>query len=213
MAKIDSTVSVVEGSKLAVEMVSNGWITPTVIAPAAAALITISVVGFTTLLNYRNSKKMIEHQGTVEKRRLEAEHKDRISEFRHQWLYELRAASSEIFQIVESVKRVTAIVESLKSDMDLAEKQQDTEAYDRYQKRWLLHTKKVLELSDQYQALFAKLFLLFKPDDESLVVVNRLRVDRIGEIRGIDNQQFLTEMQKILKREWEVTKSQPRSDI
>ncbi len=216
MTKIDSTVSVIEGSKLAVEMVSNGW-SPTVIAPIAAAFITISVIVLTTILNFKNSKKMLDHQSKFEQKRLKAEHEDKVSEFRHEWLKEVRSVSSELYRIIEDIhilcpkteyhkSEATKIKNAVKSNIS------NNPSYIQHMNMHNDYLEKVHSLYSLYLLNYSKLNLLFKSSDSdfsaaiALIHINEGEAD-IDKLRNADARLFISKMQVILKNEWEVTKT------
>lgn len=175
-------------------------------------LITICVILAAATVTYRSNRKSIESQNLLGEKSRDAAHQDKISEFRHSWLQEVRNTSAELSKILHECKMNYTLKQrefdhSIQTSGTATGNQQHLNACEKFESKY------IATRSDFYK-LHAKLVLLFKPSDTQTGAL----MDLLAETRSAlyDNPLKVTdemiddimgELQNILKNEWEVTKS------
>ncbi|CAH1196047.1 conserved hypothetical protein [Vibrio harveyi] len=225
MAKIDSDVLIKAESVIPIELVQSSKNFVDIALANVPFLVTICVVICAATVTYRSNRKSVESQNKLSQDALErqttlaneakdAEHQDKISEFRHHWLQEVRGTAADLIKVIHECQYFT-MVRNLADDRTKELDKIDSE----------LEVKKLYdELKESYDTLMqkradfykhnAKLRLLFKNGDtQTKALFNHLDVvlQDMGALdkRALDNQvieSITVELQKILKDEWEITK-------
>jgi hypothetical protein len=214
MTKIDSEVLIKAGSQIPIEIRQQalGW--QDIILNNLPFLVTVTIVLGSALATYfisRRSIKTQEEQGGINRK---AEHENKISDYRHEWLNNLRNASSELAKTLHlcqmSNLQRNCSIEYRKSAMS----SNDAKSADEHQKDIAKHYNSFIENRANFYQLHSKIKLFFKPDDPQatklMEYLNGARESMGDNSTSLDNQlidNIVSELQAILKNEWEVTKN------
>ncbi len=118
MAKIDSDVLIKAESTIPIELVQSSKDFMDIMFSNIPFLVTICVVVCAATVTYRSNRKSVESQNrlsqaTLEKQTIlaneakDAEHQNKISEFRHQWIQEVRGTSLNYLKYSINAKCIT----------------------------------------------------------------------------------------------------------
>lgn len=175
-------------------------------------LITICIIIAAATVTFRSNRKSVESQNELAEKARNAAHEDKISEFRHSWLQEVRNTSSELSKILHECRmyytlRQREVDYSIQMSASTTGNKGHLENCDKFEAKY------VQSRSDFYK-LHSKLVLLFKPSDSQTTILMEL-LDDIrtalyeNPLQVSDDMvdSVLSELQRILKTEWETTKS------
>ncbi|PHQ23654.1 hypothetical protein CLH62_20465 [Marinobacter guineae] len=178
-------------------------------------LITILIVVAAATVTYFSNRSAVASQNSLAEKSRKDEHENKVSEFRHQWLQEVRETGSQLCQVVHelhflSVRRNIAVEN--KSD---AANHGDDPAFERFEQEIENVFGPLTEKRSQYYRLASKLKMLFKqnePETKRLFeVLDGVKKDvydfNTMTLKDEKIEVIVEELQKILKTEWEVTKS------
>ena len=144
----------------------------------------------------------------------QADHQNKISEYRHEWLQELRNTAAELVKAIHEAQNTLMQMNLSRDYADNAVHHEDEELESMYRTRSReLYEKERLIGADIYK-FTSKIKLLFKKGDPQAKTLFTLLDGvkaRLGdlEVRQLDNDvidSITSELQIILKDEWEVTK-------
>ncbi|EJB8506519.1 hypothetical protein [Vibrio parahaemolyticus] len=223
MAKIDSDVLIKAESTIPIELVQSSKDFMDIMFSNIPFLVTICVVVCAATVTYRSNRKSVESQNrlsqaTLEKQTIlaneakDAEHQNKISEFRHQWIQEVRGTSSELSKVLHRCKVYYTLKQrefehSVHMSGTPSGNQNHPDACDKYESKYI-------ESRAEFYQLYSKIVLLFKPSDSQtenlLILLNQMRLALYNNPSQVTDESIdaiLTELQNILKTEWEVTKS------
>lgn len=225
MAKIDSDILIKAESVIPIELVQSSKNMLDILLSNVPFLVTICVVVCAATVTYRSNRKSVESQNKLSRESLEkhtdlaneakdAEHQNKVSEFRHHWLQEVRETSAELIQIIHECQYF-AMTRNLADDRVEAidDKMSKLELEKLYEELKLSYDK-LMEKRAKFYKYDAKLRLLFKNGDsqtETLFnTLDGILKDMVDlKKRSLDNtviENVITELQIILKSEWETTK-------
>ncbi len=178
-------------------------------------LITIFIVIGGATVTFLSNRKSVESQNKLAINAKEAEHENKVSEFRHQWIQDVRECGADICQLVHDIQFLIVFRNVDKSNFEQAMKNDDTASVKLLGQRIQENYNQLVETRSKYFRTMSKLKLLFKRDEpETTTLFDTL--SSVGELfydlekTHIDNKKvetITTELQVILKAEWEVTKS------
>jgi hypothetical protein len=173
--------------------------------------LTICVVLAGAIVTYRSNRKSIESQNLLGSKARDAAHQDKISEFRHAWIQEVRNTSSELSQALHEC-RMHYTLKQRESDHAFQisgaalDNQNHLDACEKFESKYI-------DSRARFYQIYSKIVLLFKPSDsqtENLMnLLNTARTSLYDDPLQVTDEsidEILTELQKILKSEWEVTK-------
>ncbi len=172
------------------------------------------VIGGVTVTIFSN-RKSVESQNKLARDAKEAEHENKISEFRHQWIQEVRECGAALSQLVHDIQFLIVFRNNVKQTYDLATKQDDVASEKLFGALIKENHTQLLDARSRYFRELSKLKLLFKKDEPETKVLFQL-LDSVGELfydlekTHVDNDKIegiISELQDVLKTEWEVTKS------
>ena len=144
----------------------------------------------------------------------QADHQNKISEYRHSWLQELRNTAAELVKAIHEAQNTLLQMNLSRDYADQAVRHEDEELEaQQRQKASELYQKERLIGAEIYK-FTSKIKLLFKHGDpQAAGLFNLLDAvkSKLGdlEIRQLDDKiidEITSELQIILKDEWEVTK-------
>ncbi len=177
-------------------------------------IITVLIVITAATVTYRSNNKSVQNQSENAKKARDADHQNKISEFRHAWLQEVRENGASLCQIIHEIQSLIVHRNIAKSNSKSAFNKEDEVSYLHFQKQVKENYSELLERRAQYYKVSSKLKLLFKKDDpltsnlfSKISEVNELFYNL--ETTSLDNEtieSIVEELQVILKEEWEVTK-------
>ena len=178
-------------------------------------LVTICVVLGSAIVTYRINKKSIDNQNEQSSKARTADHENKISEFRHNWLQEVRNTASELIKSIHCCQNHLMLTNLSRDYRDSAKQRGDEEGVKIFQKDVSDNYNKQNEHVANFHMHSAKIKLLFKNGDEQTENLFQLIDDAREkmsntETRSLDNQKIdnvISELQIILKNEWEVTKT------
>lgn len=175
-------------------------------------LVTICVIVAAALVNYFVNRKTIENQDRHSRLGRQAEHQNKVSEYRHAWLQEVRNTSSELIKTIYEAQNYLM-------QWNLTRGYRENGGTDEQMAEWserlsVLWKKEKAAAAEMYKYT-AKLKLLFKKNDPqvsrlfSLLDVTLTKVGNLDLVHVDDKSiaDIIAELQVILKNEWEVTKS------
>ncbi len=175
-------------------------------------IITICVVIAGAIVTYRSNRKSIESQNLISSKARDAQHQDKISEFRHQWIQEVRNTSSELSQTLHKCRMYYLLKQrefdhSVQMSGTSSGNQKHLDACEKFESLYI-------ESRAEFYQLYSKIILLFKPSDtQTEKLVNLLNSTKTAlyesplQVTDESIDDILVELQGILKSEWEVTKS------
>lgn len=178
-------------------------------------IITMFVVMGSALVTYKINRKSIETQEGLGNQARNADHENKISEFRHHWLQELRNTASELAKVIHECQ-----MHILKNNLsieyrDSSNRAGQLDAAAKHQEAASINYERFLECRAGFYRYHAKLKLLFKNNDtqaEKLFsILNDVREKmgdpRISHLEDEVIDLIASELQVILKNEWETTKN------
>ncbi len=177
-------------------------------------VVTALIVVSAAYVNYRSNRKSIESQNKIAHLSRAEEHANKISEFRHSWIQEVREVTSYLCQIMHVIQVNTVLRNVSIENAKQARNNDDKSMELHYSKKVSGALEKLISKRSEYHKTSSKLKLLFKNGDASTKEVFKL-IDAIKEeIYDFDKtsieenkiEEIVLHFQDILKREWEVTK-------
>jgi hypothetical protein len=175
-------------------------------------LVTIVIVIAAATVNYFVNRKTINNQDHNARKGRQAEHQNKISEYRHAWLQELRDTAAELIQKIYEAQNYLM-------QWNLTRERREHGGTDEQIAEW---TERLVELwkqeknaaAEMYKYV-AKLKLLFKKNDPQvtqLFILLDATLAKVGDLKlvHVDDASIamiIAELQIILKDEWEVTKT------
>jgi hypothetical protein len=214
MAKIDSEVLIKAESLIPIEIKKHalGW--QDILLNNIPFLVTISIVLGSALVTFFISRKNIKTQEKQSGINRQAEHENKISEFRHEWLNNLRDTSSELSKCLHLCQMANFQRNCSLDYKKSAETEKDKEAVSKHQKDINEHYNCYIGHRANFYQLHAKVKLMFKKNDpkaEKLMnYLKQARENMGNDSTSLDNaliDNIVSELQIILKNEWEVTKN------
>ena len=176
--------------------------------------ITICVVLTAAVVNYILTNRSIRNQTQLAAMARQADHQNKISEYRHAWLQELRNTAAELVKAIHEAQNTLLQMNLSRDYAKNAVKHEDEEFKIQQRQRVSdLYQKERLIGAEIYK-FTSKIKLLFKQDDPKAVALFKL-LDAVKaklgdlEIRQLDDKvidEITSELQVILKDEWEETK-------
>lgn len=181
-------------------------------------LITICIVIAAAIVNYRSNRKAIESQSLLAERARSAAHEDKISEFRHAWLQELRNTSSELSRVLHECSMYYMLKQR---EFDFSVQTAGiSEANSQHLENSVAFESNYVQSRMEFYRLHSKLILLFKPSDSQITklmgLLHSARISLYECPEQVDDEMIdsiLGELQVILKTEWDTTKSRTWSKI
>ena len=176
-------------------------------------LITICIISLAAFVTYRTNKASISSQNDLATKARKEEHENKISEFRHQWLQEVRETSSKLIQIIHDCQFYTKMWNICMQDVkknDLA---------NIIDKGLIISLEnyfdKVAQKRSDFYKYEAKLKLMFKKDEKETkklfeIIESVKETIAKQETMSLDDEKIdkiICELQTVLKTEWEATKN------
>ncbi len=225
MRKFDTDVLIKSESVIPIEIVESTKSIGDILLANLPFLLTIFIVISAATVTYRSNRKSVESQNELSRKALEeqadlaskskaAEHENKISEFRHHWLQEVRDTASNLIQIIHECQYFTmtrnlANDRSKEMNSETSSSQVQSISDDLNESYSNLISKRA-----EFYKYHSKLCLLFKKDEvETKVLFDTLKVVKTNmgnlDSRCLDDSvisEITEELQVILKEEWEATK-------
>lgn len=173
--------------------------------------ITALIVVAAAVVTYISNRKSVESQNELGRKSRLADHQNKISEFRHGWLQDLRNTSADLVKTLYEC-RISIILKDREfgwaaqtaGSAEGANHLRNCEAFE----------AQFLAARSEFYKFHSKLKLLFKPNDadanQLLGLLDDARTNLYQEPLLVDDQcidRIVSELQVILKTEWEVTKN------
>ncbi|MBY5920793.1 hypothetical protein [Ferrimonas balearica] len=183
-------------------------------------LITIVIIVCAATVTYTSNRKSVESQNRIAQRARVDEHENKISEFRHQWIQQVRETASDLCKILHQIQ-YQAMVRNLNRDNEReAYRRGDQENGQRFNELASQAYNELVSIRTEYYQVSSKLKLLFKKDEPSMKKAFEIMSSIKEEIYDFDTthleedkiDSLISELQDALKEEWEVTKSRTWSD-
>lgn len=178
-------------------------------------IITIVVVVCAAYVNYKSNKKTIENHDAIANKERQDRHDEKISEFRHEWLQNVRGAAKVLIRSIHECQTLSARWNFLNDNENVAARKQDIDSEFRFKnEKSEVYSVFVEKRAELYQS-YANVRLLFKRGDASVSdffdLLSSAMTDVCAlKVRALDNNmidRLIDELQGTLKSEWEVTKS------
>lgn len=184
-------------------------------------LVTIVVVVAAAAVNYYVNRRTIDKHEIQSAKARQAEHQNKISEYRHGWLQELRNTAAELVRAIHEAQNTLMQMNLSRDYADQASTHGDEELEAMYRTQVKNLYEREKAVAAEIYKFNSKIKLLFKKGDPKAVQLFRLLDDvrdKLGdnEIRQLNNgviDEIVIELQIILKDEWEVTKERISKEI
>jgi hypothetical protein len=175
-------------------------------------LTTIFIVIAAATVTYRSNRKSVESQNLLAEKARKSAHEDKISEFRHSWLQEVRNTSSELSKTLHDCRMYYTLKQrefdySVQMSGTQTGNKEHLENYEKFESKYI-------QSRSEFYKLHSKIILLFKPSDSQTTslmnLLNEVRTSLYDNPLQVDDDKLgllLGELQIILKKEWETTKS------
>lgn len=177
-------------------------------------ILTILIVVCAAVVTYRSNRKSVESQNELAAQRRQDEHENKISEFRHQWLQEVRETAASLCQIIHELQIYIVQRNIAQESFKQSGHEGDISNADRFSEEVREYNEKLKERRSNYYCLYSKLQLLFKKDEPSTSALFELLESIKDSIYDSNTtaledhkiKQVIECLQVVLKSEWEVTK-------
>tara|TARA_R110000737_G_scaffold67694_1_gene95695 strand:+ start:5918 stop:6586 length:669 start_codon:yes stop_codon:yes gene_type:complete len=214
MIKFDTDVKLSSGGVIPIELVkaSSDWYE--ILLNNLPFIVTISIISFAAYVNYKSNRKSVASQESIATKARNEEHENKISEFRHLWIQDVRDTVSTLCRILHDLQFQTALRNQAIKNEKEAIQNNDEENSVIFEEQANKSYKKIVEKRSEYYQVSTKLKLYFKKADPSTAAVFKIINDIKNEIYEIDKidmkdskvESVTSHFQEILKKEWEVTK-------
>jgi hypothetical protein len=219
--KSDTNVLIKSESVIPIEIIESSKSTLDIFLANIPFILTVFIVISAAVVTYRSNRKSVESQNLLSQKSLDeqsklaeksknAEHENKISEFRHRWLQEVRDTAAGLIKIIHECQFFTMerndATHRLKDASDLEKEIIKNELNE-------AQSKLVYKRMEFYK-YHAKLCLMFKKDEpETKDLFEKLTAVKtsMGDLnsRSLDDSvinEITEQLQVILKSEWEATK-------
>lgn len=174
-------------------------------------LVTIFIVVAAATVNYFINRKTIENQDNHSRLGRQAEHQNKVSEYRHTWLQEVRNTAAELIKTIYEAQNYLMQWNLTRSYREAGGTE---EMMAEWSERLPILWKQEKAAAAEMHKYTAKLKLLFKKNDPQVLRLFSLideTLNKIGNtaLVNVDNElisEIISELQVVLKNEWEVTK-------
>lgn len=215
MCKIKTDVLLKSDGNIPIEIVHASYNWQEILLNNLPFLVTIAIISVAAFVTYRSNRASINAQNEIASKSRQEEHENKISEFRHNWLQEVRETSSELIQIIHECQYYT------KEKNSYHKKAKNVDEEDNR----IILEKNIAAMENSFNSLIAKrsefykkeakLKLFFKKDDRDVIKLFELlqSVKQTIGSEGLDSlddeviKKITDELQVVLKTEWEVTKN------
>ena len=177
-------------------------------------IITSFIVMGSALVTFFISRKSIKSQQAQSSIDRTAEHENKISEFRHNWLQDLRNTSSELTSSLHLCQVHNSALKRSNEYKFEALNDNDEKYIDMHQRNIERHYERFTSVCGDFYKFNSKIRLMFKPNDknsaELFTLLEEARISLGSDSTSLDNNiidKINLELQVILKDEWEVTKN------
>jgi hypothetical protein len=193
---------------------SGEQVQPPIQVPPWPFYITIFVIVTAGLVNYALNVRTMGNQTNEATRGRQADHQNKISEYRHAWLQDLRDTASELVKAIYQAQSALMRSNLSRGYRDSPAHQNDVVAAGKHQEAVLAAAAEERVAVAEMRKYVAKIKLLFKPNDAQAAQLFLLLAEIIGatndsKVVSIDDtvvNDIVAEIQVILKAEWETTK-------
>lgn len=177
-------------------------------------IVTVMIVISAATVTYRSNRRSVENQSEQARKSRDADHENKISEFRHSWLQEVRESGAELCQIVSETQTLIANRNTLQRDISSAAMKGDIESEMDFKAEMCEVHNQLRVKKSQYYKCASKLKLCFKRDEpqtNTLFSIIKKTNDSFDDFKtsSLDAgtvDEIIIELQIILKSEWETTK-------
>jgi hypothetical protein len=215
MCRIETDVLLKSEGNIPIEIIRASYNWQEVLLNNLPFLITIVIVSVAAYVTYRSNRASVEAQNEIASKSRQEEHENKISEFRHHWLQEVRETCSELIQIIHECQYFTKIQNSYHEQAKNPDKEDNEIILENNIAAMKSSFNSLISKRSEFYKKEAKLKLLFKKDDKEVIKVFDLLQSvksKIGseEVNSLDDeviQEITSELQTVLKTEWEVTKN------
>jgi hypothetical protein len=223
--KLDTDVLIKSESVIPIEIIESSKGISDILLVNLPFLITIIIVISAATVTYRSNRKSVESQNKLSQVALKgqadlaikantAEHENKISEFRHHWLQEVRGTASSLIKIIHECQYHTMarnLADDRCKEMNNETSKLQVESINSDLKE--SYSNLISKRAEFYEH-HAKLCLLFKKDEpETKMLFKKLNTVKTSlanlHSRSLDDEvivEITEELQVVLKSEWEATK-------
>ncbi|PMG99385.1 hypothetical protein [Vibrio lentus] len=208
-----------EAKDVSAVVFSNGSIPVEIIQPTTEVLdlllnnipllITITVIICAATVTFKSNKRTVLSQDRNAKLSRENDHKNKISEFRNEWLQNVRETGAELCQIIHELQLYT-MQRNLNNDA-IKDGTSDEDKASEYSVELY---RNLVKTRINYYRVSSKLKLFFKKGDPAVATLFFLINGVKDDIHDLDKthleedklNKIVAELQLVLKAEWEETK-------
>lgn len=182
--------------------------------------ITIAVVVTAGAVNYWLSSRTMGNQSLEATKSRQADHQNKVSEYRHAWLQELRTTASDLIKAIHDGQSALMRTNLSRDYREAAQQRGDPDAAKENHEQVRLGYATEAAAASEIHKYISKIKLMFKPSDPQALklfsLLNKV-IESIGNIetRRLDSaiiEEIVAELQIILKTEWETTKTRMAKD-
>jgi len=177
--------------------------------------ITIAVVVTAGIVNYWLNTRTMSNQTQEATKSRQADHQNKVSEYRHAWLQELRNTASELIKAIHDGQSALMRMNLSRDYREAAKQRGDQESVKENHEQVRLGYADERAAASEIHKYVSKIKLMFKPADPQTSKLFSLLdgvIEKIGDkdLRQLNNvviEEIVAELQVILKSEWEITKT------
>ncbi len=214
MRRLDTDVTLKADGTIPIEIVKTATEWQDIILNNLPFLITMLIIATAATVTYMSHRKSVSSQNDIATKARNEEHENKISEFRHQWIQEVRETVSLLCQILYELQFHITQRNIARDNERSAISNNDEGAGTEFSESANRSYEKLIEKRVEYYKVSTKLKLLFKKDEPSTVTVFKIINDMSNEVYDFDKthleedkiDSIVSNFQEILKSEWEVTK-------
>lgn len=212
---IDAGITIHTDGSIPIEMVKAAYGWQEIILNNLPFLITIIIVLTAATVNYFSNRNSVDSQNVIATKARNEEHENKISEFRHQWIQEVRETVSHLCQILHELQFNIAQRNIARTNKQDAIMINDEEFVAKFEAEAIKSYNKLIEKRSEYYKVSTKLKLLFKKGDPSTALAFKIINEINSEVYDFDKMDLddskidgiVSIFQEVLKAEWEVTKA------
>lgn len=213
MAKIDSDVALKVSDIIPIEIKQSALEWSEVLLRNLPFLVTIAIVAGSALVTYWISTKSVKSQEEQSDKNRQAEHENKISDFRNEWLQNLRNTASDLAKTLHLCQMYNLQRNCSIDYRDSAARHKDEESHTYHSEQVSGAYSSYIQARADFYQQHAKIKLFFKPDDPTasnlLDLLEAARNSMGNDSTSLDNasiDSIVAELRIILKKEWETTK-------
>ncbi len=215
MRKIETDVLLKSEGNIPIEIIRASYSWQEILLNNLPFIVTIVIISVAAFVTYRSNRASVEAQNKIASKSRQEEHENKISEFRHIWLQEVRETSSELIQVIHECQYFTKKNNSYHEVAKNVANEDNKMILEKNIEAMESSFNSLIAKRSEFYKKEAKLKLLFKKGDNEVIKLFSL-LQSVKQTIGSDDidslddeiiENITNELQIVLKTEWEVTKN------